>query len=115
VDVEALLERREMIINWRKWAKKIANEVKEVLPDAEIYVIGSVVRGDYTGGSDVDVLIISSQAPQKARERSRLKIIIEERLDLPYYHPFELHVLKPEEAGLYLRRAKDYVVKINGS
>ncbi len=113
MNIEALLERRRMITSWRKWARRIADEVKDILQDAEVYVIGSVVRGDYTGGSDVDILIISPQASQRARERAKLKVIIEERLGLPYYHPFELHILRPEEAEVYLRRAKEYVVKVS--
>ncbi|RLF23218.1 MAG: DNA polymerase subunit beta [Thermoprotei archaeon] len=96
-----------MITSWRKWARRIADEVKDILQDAEVYVIGSVVRGDYTGGSDVDILIISSQASQRARERAKLKVIIEEKLGLPYYHPFELDMLRHEEAEVYLRRAKE--------
>ena len=39
--------------------------------------------------------------------------MIEGRLGLPYYHPFEMHVLTPEEAEPYLRRARR-AVKVNG-
>ena len=35
--------------------------------------------------------------------------MIEGRLGLPYYHPFEMHVLTPEEP--YLRRARR-VIKV---
>jgi len=103
-----------MLREWRAWARRIAGAARELLPDAEVYVTGSVVRGDYVAGSDVDILIVSPSVPDEARERARVKVMIEERLDLPYYHPFEMHLVKPEEAEAYLRRAGRDVVKVDG-
>ena len=58
------------------------------------------------------VLIVSWSIPEKPFERARIKVLVEERLNLPYYHPFELHLLGPEEAELYLKKARGRMVKI---
>lgn len=110
--IESSLYRLKMVKEWRVWVERIARVAKELIPDVEVYVIGSIVRGDYVGGSDVDVLIVSRSIPEKPFERARIKVLIEERLNLPYYHPFELHLLRPREAELYLKKARGRMVKI---
>jgi len=35
-----------------------------------------------------------------------------EEAGLPYYHLFEIHLLRPSEAAAYLRRAGGHIVKI---
>jgi len=110
--INSSLKRARMLREWKMWIQKIAKAVKKLLPNAEIYIIGSIARGDYVGGSDVDILIISPNLPEKASDRAKIKVLLEEELNLPYYHPFEIHLLKPNEAKPYFRRAKRDVVKI---
>ncbi|MEM0027795.1 MAG: nucleotidyltransferase domain-containing protein [Ignisphaera sp.] len=105
-------KRAKLVSEWRLWASRIARVVKEVIPDAEVYVIGSVARGDNVGGSDVDILIVSEYAPKKPIEIAKLKAFIEEILNLPYYHPFEIHILGPEEAKRHIEKSGGYVLKI---
>jgi len=101
-----------MLREWKRWSKLIAIAAREIISnDVEVYVIGSIAEGDYVAGSDVDILIISSKVPERPSERSKIKVLIEERLKMPYYHPFELHIVRPEEAELYLKRARR-VIKI---
>ncbi|MGC8932752.1 MAG: nucleotidyltransferase domain-containing protein [Candidatus Methanodesulfokora sp.] len=109
VYVEILMRRAEMVRNWREHARAIAEAARSVLPGSKIYVFGSVVRGESTGGSDVDILIVSNEVPESNLERARMKVMIEERLGLPLYHPFELHLVKEEEAKLYFKRIKEFV------
>jgi len=111
-DVDVLVDRVKMLKNWRIWVGKVAEVVGTLLPGARVYVIGSVVRGDYVAGSDVDVLIVSEHVPDRLVERSRLKVAIEDGLKLPYYHPFEFHLVKPEEAEIYLRRAGEDILEV---
>ena len=101
-----------MLREWRIWVRKIYSVARELVADAEIYVIGSIVRGDYVGGSDVDILIVSPHIPEKPVEKGRIKTLIENKLKLPYYHPFQIHLVKPHEARLYLKRAGKHIVKI---
>ena len=110
--IETLTRRRRMLEEWGVWAERIAGVAREVLPGARVYVVGSIVRGDYVASSDVDILIVSENAPESARERARIKASIEEHLGLPYYHPFEIHILKPSEATNYLRRTGGHIVEV---
>ena len=109
---ETAIRRVKMLREWKTWAQRIAKVAKELLPDVQVYVIGSAIRGDHVGGSDVDILIISKEVPGKAIEKAEIKAIIEEKLNLPPYHPFEIHLLTPQEAEPYLRRAKQHVLRI---
>ena len=110
--LDSSMRRTEMVRNWRVWIEKIARIVKELLPDAEIYVVGSVARGDYVASSDVDVLVVAPSVPSDLRKRAEIKVLIEDKLQLPYYHPFEIHLLRPEEAEPYLRRARGSIIKM---
>ncbi len=111
--MEAALRRAKMLREWRTWVQHIARITREILPDAQVYVTGSTVRGDQVGGSDVDVLIISQNIPEKAIEKAKIKAVIEEKLNLPPYHPFEIHLLTPKEAQPYLKTTKQLILKIS--
>ena len=111
--METSAKRAKLVSEWRLWVFRIARVVKEVIPDVEVYVVGSVARGDSVGGSDVDILIVSEYAPKKPMEIAKLKAFIEERLDLPYYHPFEIHILRPEEAKQLIESSRGYALRID--
>lgn len=104
---DELLKRAEMVKDWRTHIYKIVGAIKKVLPDAEIYVFGSVLRNEIAGGSDVDVLVISPSMPKSGLERAKLKMKAVELSGLPSYHPFEIHMMSDKEAERYLRRIKD--------
>ncbi len=110
--METALYRAKMLREWRKYVQQIARVIKEILPDAQIYVTGSTVREDQVGGSDVDILVVSENTPRKTLEKARIKAQVEEKLNLPPYHPFEIHLLTPQEAQPYLKRSKQYIQKI---
>lgn len=111
--IDTSLRRARMLREWRSWARRIAMAAEKLLPGpVEVYVIGSTVRGDYVAASDVDILIISPGIPDKPAERARIKVLMEEELRLPYYHPFQIHLARPEEAALYLGKAGKAAIKI---
>ncbi len=101
--VDLMIERARMVREWKVYVERIARAAKELMPDAEIYVFGSVVKGEATGGSDVDVLIKSSNLPRSNLERAEIKVKIEEMAGLPAYHPFEIHLADDEEMVWYSR------------
>lgn len=69
--------RAEIIDKWREYVAKLAAAVKDVLPDSRVYVFGSVVKGEATAASDIDVLIVSNAVPKSGPERAALKVRIE--------------------------------------
>ena len=104
--LEIKLKRAEIIKNWRKYIEKLKRSVREVLNDAEIYIFGSIVESKAVGASDIDILIVSSKIPQKTRDKIDIIMKIEEKLNLPLYHPFEFHLATPEQAKFYFKHCK---------
>jgi len=91
---------------WRRWTRRIAEVVrKRIDPRAEVIVFGSVVKGKATGGSDVDVLIVTERA-RELRPHD-VRGIVEEELNLPEDHPFEFHLTTPKEFENRWRRFLD--------
>jgi len=107
-------KRASMLNDWKSFLPSIAEAIREVLPDARIYVFGSAARGDITGASDVDILVISSRIPKRALERAKIKVRIEEIANLPYYHPFEFHLVTREESRAFMRRAGASLLHVYG-
>jgi len=104
--------RAEMVEEWRSWTSRVAKAAEDVLADAEVYVFGSVVRGDYTGGSDVDILVVSNRVPEGLGGRAKIRSKIEDKAKLPTSHPFEIHIATPEEAKIYLRKAGQDILRL---
>jgi len=102
----------EMLKDWREWAEKVAHAAEETLPQSEVYVLGSVVRGDYTGGSDIDLLIVSDMVPEGLLKRAEVKSSIEDLADLPQVHHIQIHLTRRCEAKNYIRRAGKHILKL---
>jgi len=96
--LEARLRLNEMVKEWRSYAKRVAEAARTLLGTCEVYVFGSVVKGQATGASDVDILIVSDKIPKSCKGKGELKAKIEEEAGLPLYHPFEIHLATDEEA-----------------
>lgn len=96
-----------MVREWKRYVADIAQAAHKILSDAAVYVFGSVVKSEATGGSDVDVLIVSKYVPASGIERAKLLLKIEEGAGLPSYHPFEIHLVNTEEAEWYFRKVKE--------
>ena len=106
---EVGFERRKMIEKWREYVSKIASACRKILGECEVYVFGSVVENKWTGGSDVDVLIVSNNVPVSNRERAKIIAKIEEEANLPFTHPFEMHLVSKDEAKWYWKHIRKAV------
>lgn len=56
-------------------AEKIAGKVEKLLGDCEVYVTGSFARGEHTLSSDLDILIVSPNIPEKMSFRQYVNIV----------------------------------------
>jgi len=108
--LESRIEMVKLAKQWRYWAKRIAEGAKEILGECKVYVFGSVAEGQATGGSDVDILIVSDRIPDRSRDRWELRAAIEEKAGLPLYHPYEIHLANTREAEWYFRFIKTKIV-----
>ncbi len=88
-------------------AKSVKKAAERVLGRVRVYLFGSVVEGEATPSSDVDVMVVSEAVPSSVGERSKViaKILEEVGLDAPV----EVHLLRPEEERWYLRFVKKRV------
>jgi predicted nucleotidyltransferase len=107
-------KRASMLKDWKLFLPSIVEAIRQVLPDARIYIFGSAVRGDMTGASDVDILITLSRILKRALERAKIKVRIEDIAKLPYYHPFEFHLVTREESRPFVRRAGESLLHLYG-
>jgi predicted nucleotidyltransferase len=73
------------------WTKIIKKVVKEFLPDARVFLFGSVIEDKATLASDIDVLVTSFQMPKRQEDRAKIKAKIWEKVGL--YSPFEIHLV----------------------
>ena len=94
--------------NWRDYSNRLKSEVLKVLPDAEVYVFGSVVRGNTHPTSDIDVLIVSREfknIKKRIETHAQLRLLF---LDIP----FEFHLITPEKFPFYKKMAKGEIVRV---
>lgn len=88
------------ILNYLKNYRHVARRVKEIVssmdPEARVFVFGSVVKGEYTASSDIDILIVS-----KKRD---LKYEIMVKVYKEVEAPVELHVVSPEQFNSWYSR-----------
>jgi len=93
-------ERLSELLKWRQYLPILVEAVKSVLRDAEVYLTGSAVEGGLTVDSDIDVLVVVKHVPRSGLERARILDeiwrIMESR-GVPWWYPFEIHLLSYEE------------------
>jgi hypothetical protein len=98
---KARYRRYKELLNWRLYLPSLLEAVRKILPEAEVYVFGSVLRGELTANSDIDVLIVSKSS--LGRQRFKIATAIEEQLEAPTI--FEFHFASKEEVDWYRRHA----------
>ncbi len=95
--LEEAKRRRKIFDNLQFFLKKLVKTVRKLDTNAEVYLFGSVAEGRYCYGSDIDILIITEKNPHEIRSKLT---------ELGFREPFELHVLKPEEASSLTLRSR---------
>jgi len=108
---ELLGERRRLLEDWKRIAAEAARAVRELYPDARVYVAGSLVEGRATAASDIDLLVVLPHQPT-AREAAMVIAHIWEKLGLPLSHPLEVHVVSRSDLEKYRRRGR--LVEVTG-
>lgn len=96
----------DMLKNYRKIAGDVKNIVKKIDVNAEVYVFGSVVRGKYTGASDIDIMIVT--------DKINLKYEIMTKVYKAVDAPIQLHIVTKDQLENWYKRfiAPDELEKI---
>jgi len=88
-------ERKEYLKKIDKYLKVIKKFFEDNLEEVEIYLFGSFLGSEFGPNSDIDILVISPNTPEKSYERS--KIIAKLKDLIGFYNPFEIHLITPQE------------------
>ena len=97
--------RKKYFDNLDEFLSEIKEIVKREIRDAEIYLYGSVVEGEYSVGlSDIDVAIVSDAFKDRDRKLEFFGKITKEFFD----SPFEFHVLTRKEWEFYKRFVRKF-------
>ncbi len=107
--IEMKREKEKYFKNYMKYAKRIKKIIRKKLPDAKVFVFGSVVKRTYTPLSDIDLLIVSKKMPKRISERN--KLIEEVWKKIGVFSPFEIHLVNEKEFEWY-KRFIDKMVRV---
>ncbi len=104
--IKDIYERRKKYFeNMESFLLEIKRIVKENVPDAELFLFGSVVEGNYSIGlSDIDVAIVSDAFLQRDLKLELFGKLLEKFFD----SPFEFHLLTKERWEYYSRFIKKF-------
>ncbi len=104
-------EKKEYFENYKFYCQKIKEEAEKTLGSVEVLVFGSIVKGNFTPQSDIDVLIISKNLPENDQERSQIRTKIKSKINS--FSPFQIHLATPKEyQNWYQKFIKDDFIKI---
>jgi len=104
---ERLRVREVNIRNWFRWIPHVAEHIVEIFRDAEVYLVGSVARGEHHKAHDVDLLVVTKQPPTP---NTKVRVIgeIRRRAKLTPQHPVDIHFVHRDLKEEALRRIKHY-------
>ena len=102
---------KEMRKNYLKYAKIIKETAEKHFDNfIDLYVFGSVVKGEEHPMSDVDLAVVLSE---NVDEEKRIDFYRKVREKIGVVHPFEIHVLsKREWETWYKKFVKDDYVRV---
>ncbi|MBS7607434.1 MAG: nucleotidyltransferase domain-containing protein [Candidatus Bathyarchaeia archaeon] len=104
IEIEHARVRKSYLENITEYLRKIKDVCRAFDPKCRLIVFGSYVRGDMKPDSDIDVLLITDQAPD-APYRGRLRAAIARNIGL--VTPFEIHIVSSEEYERWYRKFID--------
>lgn len=99
VYIEYSRELEEFYGKLREVLLSVKGEVRSIAPTAEVYLFGSVAKGEFTAASDVDILVVLESFEEvnvyalKARIKSKYRS-----------YPIELHVTDRSTFERWYRR-----------
>jgi predicted nucleotidyltransferase len=83
------LTRLSKLRNYQEVLKQLKILVRGIDPEARIIFFGSVLRGDYTASSDIDIIVI----PSVMAFKDKITLAVWRSLDAPV----ELHIITKEQ------------------
>ncbi|MCE4606220.1 MAG: amino acid permease [Desulfurococcales archaeon] len=104
---EKLEERMKLVDEWRNWLPSFVVELKKIVGEARVYLIGSVARGEKAVSHDVDILVVVRSKPSVKEQRSIVDKAVK-NAGLSSSHPVHVHFVTREEEEEYKSRSRKY-------
>lgn len=101
-----LAKTEENTRNWETWIDKVVESTSRILDDAEVFLVGSIARGEIKKANDVDILVLTDE-PTKGKEREIAKKIKDEAKLTPQ-HVVDIHFEVKSNREEALKKAKHY-------
>ena len=86
--------RDKYLKNMDYYLKAIKEFFKREFGEVEIFLFGSILRDDFGPNSDVDILVVSKNAPEDSLGKAKLIAKIKD--EIGFVNPFEFHIITPE-------------------
>lgn len=99
---EYMVRRLRRLLRWRQYVGAVVRAAEEVLgPGTQVYVVGGAAENRLTAVSDIDLVVVSRNAPESPRDRVWMAIQIRDKAvtnhRLPWDYPVDIHIYRPEE------------------
>lgn len=101
-----LRKREENIRTWNTWIPGVLDEIGKRFDDSEVYIVGSVARGEVENANDVDLLILTDKAEKVEKETITREI--RNKAGLTPQHCVDLHFERKSLKNEALKKAKEY-------
>ena len=102
-----LKKREEYLKNWHEWIDDVIECIAEAFEDAEVYLVGSIARGDVSRAHDVDLLVLTDSPPEEDAEK-RIVEEIKRKAELTPHHSLDIHFANKQAKNEVLRRVGEY-------
>ncbi len=104
---ERLRLREHNIMNWQQWVPRVIEHIKILFKDAEVYLVGSLARGEHHKAHDVDLLVVTKHLPS-IEESKRVVKEIRRRASLTPQHPIDIHFVHATKKDEVLKKIRHY-------
>ena len=104
-----MVERLQKLLKWREYIPALREAISQVLPDAEIYIIGGAAENRLTALSDIDVLIITDKPPENPMKKAEITSKIREKLEekgINHSYLYQFHIKDKKQAQQLLKTTK---------
>ncbi|AEA46193.1 amino acid permease [Archaeoglobus veneficus] len=104
-----LRKREENLKNWHRWIDGIIDCIVDAFEDAEVYLVGSIARGEIGRAHDVDLLVLTENPPAKNKEKGVAREL-RQKAGLTPQHSVDIHFEDKQKKEEVLKRARHYKI-----
>ncbi len=97
---------------------KLISEMIEVLKQkfnnglSAVVLFGSIVKGNFTSTSDIDVLVVCEAPPKDWRERDKMVLELTEDIEIKYATPIHMTLVSKDEISHAIESAYPLMLEI---